>query len=286
MKHVTIIPTKGRAKYFLKYPDLPVIRFSHPKFNTKLWVPKNELRDYEKTLRELNIEDSVEILIDEDSKNISETRQAILEYCYIDNKDYLWMPDDDLRFYDRKLNFRPVPMDEESNTNLFNHLVSMSSSRFPMLAVRERFMINNCKYAYELNHKILCNYFLHVPTFIKEGISFKYKDMKVYEDRIVQLLLNTKGYRVLTTSMYAQTQRHEQNNVGGCSSYRSVEENMRCAKLVCKDFPKYTSLHYTKTWSKMEATFFMKRFLNKGELPYIPIKEMEQWMNRPEAYHV
>lgn len=285
MEHVTIIPSRERAEYFFKYKDLPVQRFNHQKFNTILWISDSDFYAYDNMIKELDLS-NVSIFIDDRSTNISETRQNILEFCIKEGYKYLWMPDDDLRFYDRETNFKPLPMDVESNTKLFNHLISMSSNRFPMLAVRERFMINTCKYAYELNHKILCNYFIHVPTFHKESISFKYKDMKVYEDRIVQLLLNMKGYRILTTSMYAQSQRHEQNNAGGCSSYRSVEENMRCAKIVHEDFPEYTSLHRTKTWSKIEATFFMKRFLEKGELPYIPINEMEEWRNREGVYYV
>lgn len=277
--HVTIIPSRGRAEYFLKYNDLPVTRFGAPVFNTMLWVRADEAEAYERSLIQMGLS-HIPIIIDAMSNNISETRQRILEYAHDNGYEYLWQPDDDIRIYDRTTNFKPLDIRTAKSLDVFYHLKELCSVGFPMVAIRERFMIHTCKYAYEKFHKILCNYFIHVPTFIENGISFKYKDLSVYEDRVVQLLLGKAGYRTLTTSLYAQSQRHEQNDTGGCSAYRTVEENMRCARVINADFPEYTSLHETKTWSKIEATFFLKRFLDEGELPYVPIEKMGEMISK------
>jgi len=291
-KHVTIIPSKGRADYFLKYKDLPILRFQDKIFNTKLWISEKEKEDYQNTLDILGI-NSVELVIDKRSTNISETRQEILNYCKEQKYDYLFMPDDDVEIFSRSLNFKRIPMDLIFNTDLFNHLCSICSKEYPLVSIRDRFMINNCKTVYEKNHNIHLLYFIYIPIFIKEKISFIYENIKhfkfPYEDRIIQLLLYQIGYKSCTSSMYAMSQRHGNNSIGGCSSYRTIEEANIVANIIHKDFPNYTDVFIKNNWSKgsrKELKFYFKRYLNPNELKYIPKEEMEKFKNRGNVYGI
>lgn len=286
VKHVTIIPSKGRADYFLKYKDLPIIRFNDPIFNTVLWVYPEEYEYYKKSLGILGI-DTVKIIVDETSKNISEKRQKILNYCNDNGYDYLFTPDDDVRIYSRESEFKSVPLDLDSNIDFFNHLSSICSEKYPLVSLRDRYFINSCKVAYEKNYKAHCIYFYYIPVLIKHNISFIYKDLKVYEDRVTQLALHQNGYVSCATSMYVQRQRHGNNSTGGCSDYRTIEEANRGARIIQQDFPEYVSLYWRYNWAigkRLEIKLNLKRFIPKGDLKHIPIKEMEKFVNRENAY--
>jgi len=288
MKHITIIPSKGRAEYFLRYKDLPIIRFNHPSFNTVLWVYKDEENEYRKTLKELNL-NHITIYADKDSINIAQKRQSILNYCKENDYEYLFSPDDDMRFYERKTNFKSLPLDYENNRELFNHLSSICSNKYPLVYFRERYMIQNVKKLYTLTFKVCGIYFIHVPTFIKENISFMYKDNCIYEDSIVQLLLHSKGYRPCSSSVYVVSQRHGDNSTGGCSSYRNIKIANRAAKIIFADFKEYSIPNIKRNWSegpRIVLRFNFKKFLKENELNYVPKKEMAIHMNRKEAYTI
>lgn len=288
MQHVTIIPSRDRASYFLKYKDLPIIRFNHPSFNTKLWISPSEVSEYRKTLETLHL-DHIEILIDKHSTNIAECRQSILEYCHHNSFQYLFMPDDDVHFTSRETKFKKLSMDHENNIKLFNHLSSICSNRYPLVSFRDHFMVQSCRKLYSLIYTIGKLYFIHVPTFIKENISFMYKDLKVYEDRIVQLLLFSKNYRTCTSSVYAIDQRHGNNSMGGCSSYRNIKEVHKCAKIIHNDFKEYTRVATKNNWAegpRIVLRFDFKKFLKKDELNYCPKEEMKKFVERKEAYTI
>lgn len=287
MKHITIIPSKERASYFLKYNDLPLMRFSNKVFNTHLWVSKKEEEKYKKVLEYLDLKD-VKIITGYEN-NISEVRENILNFCKENNYEYLFSPDDDVRFFSRELNFKLLPLDLNFSINLFNHLSKICSEKYPLVSTRNRFMINNCSVAYEKNYKIHLNYFIHIPTFIKEGITYMYEDMKIYEDRIIQIQLLEKGYTTITTSIYGMDQRHGNNSIGGCSSYRSIKEANRCAELLHSKYPEFTQIFIKNNWNtgkRKTLKFFFKRFIPKGELNYVPIKEMESFCKRKESYFI
>lgn len=290
MQHVTIIPSKDRADYFLRYKDLPIIRFQDPIFNTKLWVSAGEVDAYRKVLLSLGLGlGHVEIIADGSSTNIAECRQSILNYCHDNNYDYLFMPDDDLKFCSRADRYRKLSMDHENNLKLFNHMSSICSSRYPLVSLRNHFMIQECRKLYSLVYTIILIYFIHVPTFVKENISFMYKGLKIYEERIVQLLLFSKGYRTCTSLIYATDQRHGDNSIGGCSAYRDIKEANKCAKIIHEDFPDYTKYTTKNNWAegpRIVVRFNFKKFLNKGELNYCPKEEMKKFVERKEAYTI
>lgn len=285
MNYATIIPSRSRAWYPDKYRDVPVLRFKDKLFNTKLIVHESEAKAYEDMLRRNDCPNVT--LWTHTHSNICQIRQGILNACSVQGYEYLCHPDDDVRYFDRELRFRSVPMELEASKKLWNHVMSIVSNRFPFVSTHDRFMIHACKYAYQVNSKALVDYFIHVPTFLENDIRFEYKDLTVYEDRVVQCQLGVKGfYSSLITSMYASSQRHMNNDKGGCADYRTDEENLRCARIVHADFPSFTNLHKCSGWSSVEAGFQFKKLLPPGHLPYIPKEEMEQWMQRPEACRV
>lgn len=285
MNYVTVIPSKSRSWYPDKYSDVPVLRFKDKVFNTKVVIHESESKEYEEMLKRHELHDVT--IWATDKTNISQTRQYVLERCDKEGYEFLCHPDDDIRYFDRELGFKPVPMELEASKNVWNHVMGIVSARFPLVSTHDRFMIHASKYAFPVNSKAMIDYYIHVPTFINNGITFQYKDLTVYEDRVVQCQLGVKGfYTSVLTTMFATAQRHMNNNTGGCASYRTDEENLRCARIVHEDFPSFTNLHRCSGWSSIEAGFFFKKLLPKGHLPYIPKEEMEQWLQRPEACRV
>jgi len=139
-------------------------------------------------------------------------------------------------------------------------------------------MINQCEHAYEKNAKIIRVYMIHVPTFIELGISFLYKNMKVFEDKLVQVLLNEKGYRTITSVHYAQSTRDSSNANGGCAEYRTNPETERCVDIFLKDFPKAFTETVKTGYADGPVRYVkstLKNYLLPGELKYVPSDVME-----------
>lgn len=285
MNYATIIPSRSRDWYPDKYRDVPILRFKDKVFNPILVVHESESKNYEAMIKRNDLVDVN--LWTHNKSNICQIRQWILEEAHKRGYEFMCHPDDDTRYYDRLSGFKPVPMDLESSKAVWNHVMGITSAKYPLVSCHDRFWINACKYAYELNTKALVDYYIHVPTFIENDIRFEYKDLTVYEDRVVQCQLGVKGfYTSLVTTMYATSQRHVNNDTGGCADYRTDEENYRCARIVHEDFPHFTDLHRTYGWSSVEAGFKFKKLLPKGHLTYVPKEEMEEYMKRPEACRV
>ena len=285
MKHATIIPSKDRSHLLLRYADLPARRFNHPIFNTKLWVSEKEYDTYKKVVDELRLE-HVELIAD-DHSNIAECRQNILMYCHEHGYDYLFSPDDDVRFHARKSNWKVLPLELEENIELFNHMSSICSTEVPLVSLRYRFMVQNCNTAYEKNYKIIILYFVHVPTLVNNGVSFKHEGFQFYEDKYMQLQLYSKGFRSCTSSMYATSQRQPDNSEGGCFAYRNIEEANRHSRIMHEEWPEYSKLVIKNSWKegpRLENIWYFKKFLKPDELRYFPKEQMERFMGREGAY--
>jgi hypothetical protein len=281
MNYVTIIPSKDRLNLHTQYKDLPIHRFKEPIFNTKLWVPSKERTGYNTLIKDLGY--NVEIVSDPISTNIAETRESIIEYCAINNYERVLMIDDDIRFFARVLNFQALPLETSYNKKMMEHLGSICSEKYPLVSLKERFMIQQSKYGFEKNAKIIRLYMIHVPTFIKNNISFLYKDIKVFEDKLIQVLLNKKGFRTISTTYYAQNTRDSSNNNGGCSSYRTNKETERCVQIFLRDFPEAFSPTMKYGYADGPVVYVkstLKKYLDKTELPYVPFEEMEEHIKR------
>lgn len=277
IKHAVVIPSKDRADVVGKYADSPLNRFKDPVFNTHLWVNASESDSYHEALKKLDIR-TVPLMPDEMSTNIAETREHILQWAHRNKYDWLFMVDDDVRFFERSKNYSSLPVTVEDTKNMVNHLISICTPEHPLVSTRERFMINQVDHAYEKNAKIIRVYMIHVPTFINNGISFLYKGMKVFEDKLVQVLLNEKGYRTITTVHFAQSTRDSSNANGGCAEYRTNPETERCVDIFLKDFPKaFTETIKTgyKDGPVRYVKSTLKNYLTPGELKYVPSSEME-----------
>lgn len=210
IKHAVVIPSKDRADVIGKYSDSPLHRFKDPVFNTYLWVNASEEDAYAK------VAGDTYVIPDYTATNIAETREHILQWAHRNKYDWLFMVDDDVRFFERSKSYSSLPVTVEDTKNMVNHLISICTPEHPLVSTRERFMINQVDHAYEKNAKIIRVYMIHVPTFIEQGVSFLYKDMKVFEDKLVQVLLNEKGYRTITSVHFAQSTRDSSNANGGC----------------------------------------------------------------------
>jgi len=272
IRHAVVIPSKDRSNMIAKYADSPLNRFKDSVFNTYLWVNSSEEYAYAK------VAGYTYVISDYTATNIAETREHILQWAHKNKYDWLFMVDDDVRFFARYKNYASLPVNVPETRNMLNHLISICTPEHPLVSIRERFMINQCDYAYEKNAKIIRVYMIHVPTFIEQGISFLYKGMKVFEDKLVQVLLNEKGYRTITSVHFAQSTRDSSNANGGCAEYRTNPETERCVDIFLKDFPKAFT-ETVKTGYKDGPVRYvkstLKNYLNPGELKYVPSSEME-----------
>lgn len=287
-KFITIIPTKGRAEYFLSRPDITIARFNDKMFNPHLWVHESEVDAYESTMKKLGFE-GVAILPNRD-RNIAEARQGYLEHAHQHGYEYLFSPDDDLTFHDMANGHKPADMSFDTSVRIFNALMPICSPQYPFATLRERFMVNGAKYKYEKARRILCVYCLHVPTIMSNDIGFTYKEFPAFEDWIIGLKMSEKGFTPITTLEFTTSQRIDwrKNPLGGIG-YRSDEMQNRCCRILCADFPHVTRLERQSgdpSSEKLNVRFFFKRYLKEGELPYVPIEEMNAHMNRKDACRI
>lgn len=276
MRHAVVIPSKDRVDQVRKYRDSPLNRFNDPVFNTYLWVNASEVHEYKK------VAGDVTVIPDWNATNIAETRENILQWAHRNKFEWLFMVDDDVRFFERSKNYGSLPVTVEDTKNMVNHLISICTPEYPLVSTRERFMISQCEHAYEKNAKIIRVYMIHVPTFIEQGISFLYKGMKVFEDKLVQVLLNEKGYRTITSVHFAQSTRDSSNANGGCAEYRTNPETERCVDIFLNDFPKAFT-ETVKTGYKDGPVRYvkstLKNYLSEGELKYVPSSVMESMLS-------
>jgi hypothetical protein len=277
-RHVIVIPSKDRASIVSRYVDSPLNRFKDSIFNTHLWVNSTDKEDYRNVLYNLGYHNSVQLIEETLATNIAETRESILQWANKCGYNWLFMVDDDVRFFSRSMNYKALPVTKEDTKDMVNHLISICTPEYPLVSTRERFMVNQCEYAYEKNAKIIRVYMIHVPTFIKLGISFMYKGIKVFEDKLVQVMLNEKGYRTITSVHFAQSTRDSSNSNGGCAEYRTNLETERCVDIFLKDFPKAFTETVKMDYKDGPVRYVkstLKNYLDPGELKYVPSGVME-----------
>ena len=214
--------------------------------------------------------------------DIAKTRQLIVEEAHERGLEYLFMLDDDvvLSYRDESLSSKYGSRVEElfardGLNQCLLECLKMCGPEYPMVGLPLRFGSVSRKYMFEKNSTIIRFVCLHVPTLMKEGVSYTGLGGGVMEDYYVQLSLLSKGYRTMTNCRFA-IDDYGTGKPGGCSTTRSVEVHNESAELLAQKF-ECVDLKWKKTsfWpeERLDCGFKPKSFLPAGELPYIPFQE-------------
>lgn len=270
---------RGIWKYLYPYDQrYPVI----------LAIRGEEERDYFNAMLELEPESKLDpnpvlMCTESENMNIAKTRQLILEHADDNGIEYLFMIDDDvvISYRDESLSSKygskVEPFIERDGFNkLLLESIRLCGPEYPMVGLPLRFGSVSRKYTFEKNSTIIRFVCLHVPTLMKEGISYTGLDGGVMEDYFVQLSLLEKGYKTMTNCRYA-IDDYGTGKPGGCSSTRTKTVHDDSAIKLARRFEGRVQLKSKRTtfWQeeRLDCSFQPKGFLPSGEAVYVPVLE-------------
>lgn len=132
---------------------------------------------------------------------------------------YIFMMDDDLRFFRRDSNCKLKPATHSDMAEFFSLMEEWLSLGFPVVGASNRFMNQSLKPVYQ-NRLVQANYGLDLAMMQKHGV--RYSDVDFIHDQHVPLSLIERGYTTQFTAEWAVAPA-KMSSAGGCSSYRTVD---------------------------------------------------------------
>lgn len=270
------VASRGRSS-FLTLPMKGVWRYFFPDHNhLVLFVRDCEVKDYIKGPFLPNIYSVSNNVM------IADKRQIILEYAQLMGYEYLFMADDDLLLDHRrdddyskfKANYE-VP---EKNSELIETCLRICGPKYPIVHPRIRFHADTAKYRYEKNSPAIRFVCYHVPTLTKEGIKCNGLGHPVMEDRYVQNMLLSKGYVTIALGQFCVGD-YGTGRKGGCSETRTPANHNSSARALVRQFPNVKlKVKSNGLWDepRYDCIQYLKKYLDPGELPYVPKEEMEE----------
>jgi hypothetical protein len=152
---------------------------------------------------------------------IGKTRQAILDYCSRRKITKVCMLDDDLRFFDRRVDdpMKFEKADSGSIHKLFKYVDRLLGA-YAHVGISAREGANHCTDALMLNTRMLRVLAYRVDML--KNLKIRYDRLPVMEDFDVTLQLLRKGLPNAVINNWVQDQGTS-NAPGGCSTYRTKD---------------------------------------------------------------
>ena len=270
------VASRGRPN-FLSLPFKGTWRYFNPEHeHLVLFVRQCEKADY------MNGPSNPNIYIVSNETMIADKRQMILDYAQRSGYEYLFMADDDLLLDHRrdddyskfKANYE-VP---EKNNDLIETCLRICGPKYPIVNPRIRFHADTAKYRYEKNSPAIRFVCYHVPTLTKEGIRCNGLGERFMFDRYIQNTMLSKGYRTIALGQFCVGD-YGTGKKGGCEEIRNPKTHSDSAKAMVKLFPNVKLKVKTNgLWDepRYDCIQYLKKYLDPGELPYVPKEEMEE----------
>jgi hypothetical protein len=278
------IPSRGRThliekkqgvwKYFLKeahIKEYPIYVFTR---NCECEEYKNCLEKYP----------WIKIISVPDEIDIATKRNEIYKYADSKGMEYVFIVNDDIDLFFRKEEL------SSKYTNKFEELMSknivekmllesvlLCNEEYPITGFPLKLASFALKYTFEKNKQVIHLQCYHVPTLKKEGIQHNGMGVTGMSDRWVQLSLLKLGYKSLANCRYAVSDAGIGQR-GGCTEIRTAELVTEAARALRKNFPEVVELKLKNNgkWNteRIDCTIRLKKYLGKGELPYISKEEV------------
>ena len=210
-------------------------------------------------------------------------RQVMLEEANMDGIEYLFGAEDDIildyRRSDIKTKFYPVHTKEGKFLELIETSIKICGPKYPMVHPRLRFHADSAKYRYEKNSPAIRFVCFHVPTLMKHGITFNGLGRRYMSDRYIQHSVNSLGLVSIAFGNFVVGDRGT-GTKGGCKELRTAEEHSESAREMKRRFPDNIKLKFKNNgnWNepRVDCIQYLKKYLDKGELQYVPKEIMEE----------
>jgi hypothetical protein len=237
-----------------------------------LFVPKSEWQTYSLAVPELRV-----CAIPDKVKGIIRTRRWIAEYAKKNDHEKFVMCDDDLRFHVR-MGRDDWHLREASNKELglmFDWIEKKLNKHAQVgISAREgnnRAGTGDVNELTAMNTRLLRVYAYRTELFLDACKAAKVPETFTMDDFHVTLTLLRSGHSNCQTYWWANDQRGTQD-VGGASTYRTLETHDASAKLLAEMHPEYVRLHQKVNKSaqnglgtRLEVVISWKRAYEEGK---------------------
>ncbi len=177
-----------------------------------------------------------------DNDGMSETRDAILEYCIDEGIEYVIMLDDDIKFAIHDLKSKATkyyPMDKSDFRNMVTDLLEHTNKDNILTGITARQFSNNHTEYVQTNSRVVHVFCMYIPTIDIHNFRFTY-GVPFISDYYFVLNLLTHGYTNKVLNQY--TRDDVANSPGGCSELRNVDLQNKSAIALYRKFPKFVRL--------------------------------------------
>lgn len=254
LKYIIAIPSYKRADRLLNKKSTLSQIDKHTMDNVYLFVRDEEEEDYLKVAEHFGCG-----LITITAYDIPETRDQILQYAYEHDVEKLIMIDDDI-----DIAYKPTPKKYITITNNDGHfgtmiidLLSYCASDCPIVGISAR-QFSQDKKGVDFNTRVIQVFCIHMPTIKKENFHFADAGFSFMTDYYFILTFLQKGYKNACLNWF--TRDDDSQTPGGCSVFRTVENQSKSAVALYKKFPHLVSLYIkdTGTWSAQRVNVRIK----------------------------
>lgn len=214
--------------------------------------------------------------------NVPQTIDFMAEYARERGIDTLIAMDDDLTLSRRDESVAskyrtgtPADMQEFLRDSL-----AICGREYPICGAPTKQGSQARKYLIEKNSRIIHATAYFLPVLKEEGISaFGLREVNFFMwDMFVHISLLSRGYRSIVNCKYALDDPG-MGYRGGANDVRTAEHQNKASTRLSELFPGYVTLrekqNFGAHWKerRKDITVHWKRFLDPGELPYIPFEE-------------
>lgn len=275
-----MIAVPSRKRSFMIRERKGIWRYVNPieDYPVRLFLREEDMAEYRTVLPS-----SIQVYQCPNEFTIANKRQAVLETAIRNKVRYLFIIDDDVAFYyrDEELSSKytskmEIFMQGDCFNRILYEAIMLCNENAPIIGLPLKLGSFGLTRMFPKNIPIIRFVCYHVPTLEKENIKIDGMDAIFMSDRYVHLTLLKKGYYSLSNCGYAVGDLGTGYRGGG-STIRTVENQSHSAKELVKNFPGFVELKVKSNglWDeeRLDCKISWKKFLEEGELPYIPAEE-------------
>lgn len=255
MKYRILIPTYKRARLMMDPNRRHTVDWFSKELlkKTSLALREEDADNYDPVLEKY--EGLGSVILEEHPKNIVQTRDELLEYCY--NFDYVITMDDDLKFAykpyidENTLDAKKyITMDEETSEEMVDDLIRHCDDLHPIVGITARQFSNEKTAVYEENTRLIQVTCIKSDVWAKEHIYYGDSGMEFASDYYFTLEWLARGYKNRVLNRYTRDDVAQAK--GGCETYRTAEMHTESMKKLYKLFPEVVSLKWKNngTWEE------------------------------------
>lgn len=244
------IPSLGRWER-IRDQDQMTLRFmsKEARKNTALFVPAKEKDNYQKVI-DLRYPEVRVVPVPDEYYEIRFTRDFMLNWAMDHSYTYLLMMDDDLQLCHKPTPTKYVTMDGDLFDQMLEDVGRQCGPEFPLCGIADRQFSQTKVAPFNDCSRIIQFFFMHLPTILKERLTFSGFGIQFSTDYAFVLTLLSRGYKNRVLNNY--TKNDSSQTTGGCSTYRTAELHSKSAVQLAKLFPGIVTPYVkdTGSWSE------------------------------------